>query len=123
MKHIEIAKRLFEWNARNLVCDANLKKSDIAHYFADLFLVIANGKSYDANLDNYFEFLNQFRSTIRTISYVFGDFVVDKVNVVIPLKARIVRTNDSTENFEAILILKFDENDKIILWHEVYLKV
>ena len=87
------------------------------------FLVIANGKRYEANYDNYFDFLNQFRSTIHTISYKLGDFITDKTNVVIPLAAQIVRTNNAIENFEAILILKFDENCKIILWHEVYLKV
>lgn len=67
MKHIELAKSLFEWNARNLVATADLKKSDIADYFADSFLVIANSKQYDANYDNYFEFLNQFRLTIRRL--------------------------------------------------------
>lgn len=119
MKHVEIAKNLFEWNARNLVAVAHLKKSDVADYFADSFIVIANGKRYEANYDNYFEFLNQFRSTVRKISYKLGDFIVDRANVVIPLKARIIRTNDMTENFEAILILRFDENNKITLWHEV----
>lgn len=123
MKHVEIAKNLFEWNARNLVSNAHLKKSDIADYFADSFLVIANGKHYEASYDNYFEFLNQFRSTIRKISYKFGDFIVDRMNVVIPLKVQIIRTNDTEENFEAILILRFDGNNKIVLWHEVYLKV
>ena len=123
MKHVEIAKSLFEWNARNLVASACLKKSDIGAYFADSFLVIANGKQYEANYDNDFEFLNQFRSTIGKISYKLGDFIKDEVNVVVPLKAQIIRTDDTEENFEAILILKFNRHHKIVLWHEVYLKI
>lgn len=123
MNHLEIAKNLLEWNTRNLVSSAHLKKADIADYFANSFIVIANGKRYEANLDNYFDFLNQFRSTIRKISYKLGDFIVDKTNVVIPLAAHIVRTDDTIENFEAILILRFDKNNKIILWHEVYFKI
>jgi hypothetical protein len=123
MKHLEIVRTLFAWYTQNLVYDAHLKKSEIQHYFAETFLVKANGKSYDANDDNYFEFLNQFRSTIRKISYDFGDFITDKTTVVIPLRAQIIRIDDSVDHFEAILILKFNHQDKIILWHELYLKL
>ena len=48
------------------------------------------------------------------------EFIESKNTVVIPLSAKIVRTNGQEERFEAILILKFDEFGKIILWHEVY---
>lgn len=123
IKHIEIVEELFRWNAKNLVQSAHLKKSDLQQYFADFFLVIANGKTYEANHDNYLEFLNQFRLTIQSIRYDFGDFIADQVSVALPLKAQIVRTNGSVENFEAILILKFNDRNRIILWHEVYLKV
>ncbi len=120
MKHIEIAKSLLVWNTRNLVKSAELKKSELGIYFADQFLVKANGINYDANHDKYFDFLNQFRSTIRSISYDYHDFIADRENVVIPMIAHIIRLDGSLENFEAILILKFDKSDKIVLWHEVY---
>lgn len=123
MKHTEIAKKLFQWNAKNLVHDAHLKKSEISNYFAELFLVKANGKTYDADHDNYFEFLNGFRSTIRTISYEFDEFIADGLSVVVPMKACIVRLDGAIENFEAILILKFNQNNKIVLWHELYMRI
>lgn len=123
MKNIEIARELFRWNAKNLVRSAHLKKSDLQQCFADSFLVIANGKTYEANHDNYLEFLNRFRSTIQTIQYDLGDFIADQVSVALPLKAKIVRSDDSVEHFEAILILKFNDRNRIILWHEVYLKI
>jgi len=123
MQHKEIAKKLFVWNSKKLTHDANLNKSEIGDFFAESFLVIANGRTYDANHDNYFEFLNEFRSSIESISYKFGEFIVDRSHVVVPKKAKVVRTDGSVDNFEVILILKFDQNDKIILWHEVYVKM
>ena len=123
MTNIETAKKLLLWNTRNLVKNATLKKAEIGDYFAKLFQVKANGRTYDATYDNYFEFLNQFKSTIQSISYDYHDFIVDKDNVVIPLTARIISVDGNQENFEAILILKFNQNGKIILWHEVYIKL
>lgn len=123
MQTREIVKNLFDWNTRNLVKGSHLKKSEIGNYFADSFLVLANGKSYQTNHNNYFDFLNEFRASIRSITYQLGDLIIDKQSVVIPLKALIVRTDSSSENFEAILILKFNQENKIILWHEVYVKI
>lgn len=123
MKYLEIVKRLFKWNQKNLVREADLKKSDIGLFFAENFQVRANGRTYQANHDNYFEFLNQFRSTISSIDYHFDGFVVDKFAVAIPMQANIVRIEGVRESFEAILILKFDQDDRIILWHELYMKI
>jgi hypothetical protein len=109
MKLATIARNLFQWNAKNLVHDAHLKKSEIGQYFADSFVVRANCRTYDANHDNYFEFLNGFRSTIRAISYEFDDFITENLHIVIPMKAHIMRIDESTENFEAILILQFNQ--------------
>ncbi len=123
MQHVETAKKLLQWNAKNLVASADLKKSEVGHYLADTFLVLANGKRYEANRDSYFDFLNGFRATIQTIRYELNDFVIDQMSVVIPMKAHIVRTNGSIENFEAILILKFNRDGKIVLWHELYIRM
>jgi hypothetical protein len=123
MQHVEIAEKLLRWNTKNLVAQAALKKSEIGNFFAEIFQVKANGRNYDANYDNYFEFLNQFRSTIRSIDYDLQDFIVDKTNVVIPLTAHIIRVDGRAEDFEAILILQFNKNNKIVLWHEVYVSL
>lgn len=123
MQYTDITKRLFQWNTVNLVKSAELKKSDIGHYFAQSFRVKANGRNYEANYDSYFDFLNQFRSTIRSICYDFHEFIEHEATVVVPLTAHIVRIDKKSENFEAILILKFNQVGKIILWHEVYIKI
>ena len=123
MQHIEIAKRLFLWNAQNLVAQTVLNKAELAIYFADSFQILANGRSYAANHENYFDFLNQFRSTIHTIRYELREFIADNASVAIPLTAHIIRTDGQREDFEAILILKFNQNNKIVLWHEVYIKL
>ena len=123
MKYPTIARNLFEWNTKNLLHDAHLKKSEIGQYFADTFTVRANGRVYAANHDNYFEFLNGFRSTIQSITYEFENFITENLHVVVPMKAHIVRTDGCKETFEAILILQFNRDDKIVLWHELYIKV
>lgn len=123
---IDYAKRardLFEWNRRNLISGSHLKKEEIARFFAAEFLVEANGRSYEANYDNYCDFLNKFKESIASINYVLKEFIESNNTVVIPLSACIVRTNGQKERFEAILILKFDAHGKIILWHEVYVGV
>lgn len=116
------ARDLLRWNQQNLVSDSHLKLEETAQFFASSFLVEANGRSYEANPENYLEFLNQFKRNIRSIDYHLKELIESKNTVVIPLSARILRTTGLEERFEAILILKFDAQGKIILWHEVYTK-
>jgi len=123
MKNIETAKNLFTWNTKNLIAEAQLDKSELSRFFASEFQVIANGRKYEANYDNYLEFLNRFRSTIKTINYDFYESIVNEDHVVMPLTATIIRVSGDKEIFEAILILKFNNEHKITLWHEVYVQV
>lgn len=122
-KYTDKARDLFDWNRQNLVSNSYLKKEEIAGFFAAKFSVEANGRTYEANYDNYLDFLNQFKINIRSISYNLRDFIESNNAVVITLSASIIRTNGLEEHFEAILILKFDAHGKIILWHEVYVRV
>lgn len=114
------AKNLLTWNSANLVHDANFSKINLAELFAEQFQVIANGRTYEANYDNYYDFLQNFRATIKSISYDVYEYIESDQRVTIPMDAHITRVDGKRENFAAILILKFDANNKIILWHEVY---
>jgi hypothetical protein len=122
MDSIQLAKKLLAWNSENLTAHSALTKANIAELFAESFIVKANGRTYDANYDNYLAFLNQFRASIKSICYDCHDFIANDEKVAIVLTAHIVRTNAMEDNFEAILILKFNESQKIILWQEVYVK-
>lgn len=119
--NVKVAKSLFMWNTINLTSHANLKKNEIGNFFAPHFVIKANGIEAKATYDSYFKFLNHFRKDIRTINYEFQDFIVDRNNVVLPLKARIHFNDGSNKVFDAILILKFNKEHKIILWQEVYI--
>jgi hypothetical protein len=121
--NIETTKSLFKWNSINLVSLADLKKSEISNFFAPHFVVDANGIKNEATYDSYFEFLNIFRQNIKAINYEFQNFITDNNHVVIPLKANIQYNDHTNKVFEAILILQFNEEHKIILWHEVYVLV
>ena len=120
---LKLVEDLFRWNQVNLIHHAHLQKSELSNFFAQQFVVKANGHEYAGNYENYFEFLNQFRSTIQKISYLFGQEVIHDRRVALPIKAEIQRRNGDTEYYDAMLILEFDSNDKIILWHEVYVKL
>ena len=123
MNLIKAAQNLLEWNTVNLTSSSDLKKSEIGLHFADQFQVYANGRRYDATHDNYFEFLNHFRATIGSIRYELHEMVDGGESIAIPMTAHIARVNGKKEVFEAILILKFNQQGKIVLWHEVYISV
>ncbi len=94
----------------------------IAERFADQFVVKANGRVHPANHSNYLTFLNGFRSTIHAIDYDVQEVVAEGSSAVLAMTATVVRLDETTDQFEAMLLLKFDETDRITLWHEVYLK-
>ncbi len=114
------AQRLLEWNKQKLTSRSHLTIEDIDELFAPQFVVIANGRKYDANHQNYYEFLNQFRSTIDTIDYqVQGYFEAGKT-VFMPLVATVKRLQGNQDTFDAVLFIQFNDSGKIIHWQEVY---
>jgi hypothetical protein len=121
--NIDTAKNLLIWNSKNLTNGADLQKSELSQFFAPEFRVKANGIDVMGNYNNYFDFLNGFRSTINSISYKLDEFIIDKTHVVIPMIANIVRVNGESQTYTAILILGFDNTHRINLWQEVYIEV
>lgn len=113
-------KRLLEWNKEKLTSRSNLKVEDLKELFAPEFVVIANGRKYDANYQNYYEFLNEFRSDIDTIDYQVQEYLTTELTVIMPLKAVVKRLNKKEDIFDAILLVKFNDSGKIIHWQEVY---
>lgn len=117
---VDRAKRLLEWNKEKLTIHSNLKIGDIAELFAPEFVVMANGRKYDANHQTYFEFLNKFRSEIAEINYDVQEYIQDGATIVMPLKATVKRPNGQEDLFDAIMLIKFDPSGKIVHWQEVY---
>jgi hypothetical protein len=121
--NLQVAKQLLEWNKANLVCSSDIEKNDLSELFAKNFTVIANGRTYDANFDNYVDFLNQFKANIRAIDYDIYEFHQSHDAIIMPMTAHITRLSGVVQHYEAILILKFDGEGKVKLWHEVYIEV
>lgn len=113
-------KRLLEWNKEKLTARSNLKIEDLKELFAPEFVVIANGRKYDANHQNYYEFLNNFRSDIDTIDYQVQEYLKTESTVIMPLKAVVKRLQGKEDVFDAILLVKFNDLGKIVHWQEVY---
>ena len=114
------SKRLLEWNKEKLTRHANLTIGDLKELFAPEFIVIANGREYDATHQNYYEFLNKFRSDIDTIDYQVQESLNMGSTVVMPLKAIVKRLQGGKDIFDAIMLIKFNDEGKIIHWQEVY---
>ena len=113
-------KRLLEWNQEKLTSRSNLSLNDIKELFAPEFIVIANGRKYEANYQNYYEFLNKFRSDIDTIDYEVQEYLHAEMAVIIPLKVTVKRLQGKQDLFEVMMLIKFNDSGKIIHWQEVY---
>ena len=118
--YISKGKRLLEWNKEKLTSQSNLSVNDIKELFNPEFVVMANGRKYNANYQNYFEFLNKFRSDIDTIDYDVQEYLNMESTVVMPLKATVKRIRGKVDIFDAILLIKFNDSGKIVHWQEVY---
>jgi predicted ATPase len=117
---ISKAVRLLEWNKQKLTSHSNLTIEDLNELFAQKFVVIANGREYDADHPSYYEFLNKFRSDIDTIDYQVQEYFNTGATVLMPLVATVKRLQGKEEIFDAILFVKFNDAGKIIHWQEVY---
>ncbi|NME72884.1 nuclear transport factor 2 family protein [Flammeovirga aprica] len=123
MKNKEhLAKKLLKWNQRHLLSSTHITKSDIAQCFAPNFVLRVNGREYHVDYQSYLEFLTHFKSNIESINYDVQEYICDTDKVVGVMDATIVRNDHSIDKIEAMLLLKFDENDLITLWQEVYTK-
>jgi len=114
------AKRLLEWNREKLTSQSHLTIQDVDELFAKKFVVIANERKYEANHQNYLEFLNDFRSQIKSIDYQVQEIVHMGSVVVMPLIATLTRLTGKEDIFDAMMLIKFDNSGKIIHWQEVY---
>ena len=125
VKHdkIKLVKKLLKWNKKHLTNRSELTKNDISLIFAPQFVIKANGKIYDGNYNNYFEFLNQFRQTIQSLDYEVQEFIEGSDKIALPLKAMITRTDGGQEIIDAIMVIGFDSDGKINHWQEVYTKL
>jgi putative sterol carrier protein len=120
--YVSKGKRLLEWNKEKLTSRSDLSVNDIKELFAPEFVVIANGRTYDANYQNYYEFLNKFRSDIDTLEYEVQEYIIMESTVVMPLKATVKLLQGKMDVFDAILIIKLNDLGKIVHWQEVYSK-
>ncbi len=118
--YISKGKRLLEWNKEKLTSQSDLSVNDIKELFAPEFVVMANGRKYDANYQNYYEFLNKFRSDIDTIDYRSRNISTVQSTVVVSLKAIVKRLQGNVDVFDAIMLIKFNDLGEIVHWQEVY---
>lgn len=118
----QLALDLLGWNRRHLVHGAALGEAEISEKFAPSFTVRANGRIHPADHATYLAFLDGFRATIAVIDYDVRQSVADGASVVLAMTATVRRLDGEIEQFEAMLLLTFDSDGRVLLWDEVYLK-
>ncbi len=69
----------------------------------------------------YLEFLNGMKQSMRGIEYEVTHTVADDESVVFDMRVRIDHVDGRQEHYIAMLLVKFDEQEKVSLWKEVYL--
>lgn len=118
----ELAQQLLDWNRQHLLAHCNLTTDQISQCFAEHFMVRANGREYQANLDNYLTFLQGFKQNIAKIDYRVSQTITQGNAVVLCMSADITRTDNQQDHFTAMLLLEFNTQGKVTLWQEVYVQ-
>lgn len=121
-KNIDRLHRLLDWNRTHLTSTSALSEADIAEVFSPQFTVKANGRTHPANYQNYLDFLDGFRRSIQAIDYDLHEEVSDGATIVVAMTARVTRVTGVTDRFEAMLMLRFDQEGLVDLWQEVYVQ-
>lgn len=120
-RNLELAHAVLAWNQRHLNHRSVLSNELVAECFAKEFVVEPNGRHYAATLDSYREFLEGMKQHMEGIRYDIQHSTADDDSVVFTMNVSIRKTGDVTEQFVAMLLMRFDAHEKISLWHEVYL--
>ncbi len=121
-RQIALAHAILDWNREYLHKNSKLSEALIGEYFAERFVVEPNGRRYEANCKTYKEFLHDMKSTVNSIQYRVIHALADEDAVVLSMHVDIRKTDLTTEHYRAMLLLKFDASEKIILWHEIYVR-
>ena len=118
--YLQLAHAVLDWNRRHLNRDATLSEALIGECFAAAFIVEPNGRRYEATPANYLVFLNGMKAGMEGIDYEVDHALVDGASVAFSMRAKIAHHDGRREVFRAMLLMHFNDADKVTLWHEVY---
>lgn len=120
MTIVDRAKKLLAWKEENLNFSSKLKKEDLKEVFASEFKIITNDRSYDANYDSYFEFLEGFCAGVDSIQYKVQEYIGSDTVVAVPMIVVLTKRDGLKDTFDKVLIVKFDDLGKVIHWQEIF---
>ena len=121
-RNIQLEHAVLEWNQTYLNRDSVLTEALVGECFADQFIVEPNGRRYEATRRTYKEFLDGMKSTMDSIRYQVTHTVADEESVVFSMQVQICKSDHAAENFFAMLLVRFNDSEKISLWHEIYVQ-
>lgn len=121
-RNLQLAHAVLAWNRRYLHKDSTLSEALIGECFAETFIVEPNGRRYEASRRTYREFLDAMKGTMASIQYRVMHAVADEESVALSMQVEIRKSDDTIENYVAMLLMAFDAFGKVSLWHEVYVQ-
>lgn len=117
-RNLQLAHAVLAWNQKYLNSNSTLSETLIGECFADEFVVEPNGRRYEANRITYKEFLDGMKSTMTSIQYRVVHAIVDEESVAFSMEVEICKIDNTSENYIAMLLIKFNSFEKVSLWHE-----
>lgn len=114
------ANAVLDWNRTHLNQHSVLTEALVGDCFAEHFVVEPNGRHYSASRADYLAFLNGMKAGMVGIDYDVDHALVDGDAVTLSMRAHIGHSDGRREHFRAMLLMRFDDAGKVVLWHEVY---
>ncbi|MGE8288444.1 MAG: nuclear transport factor 2 family protein [Stenotrophomonas sp.] len=114
------ANAVLDWNRRHLNATSVLSEAQVGECFAEHFVVEPNGRHYAASRADYLAFLNGMKAGMAGIDYDVDHALADGDAVTLSMRAHIAYGDGRREHFRAMLLMRFDADGKVVLWHEVY---
>ncbi len=117
---LHLANTVLDWNRRHLNASSTLSEALVGECFAEHFVVEPNGRHYAASRADYLAFLNGMKAGMEGIDYDVDHCLIDGDAVTLSMRAHIAHSDGRREHFRAMLLMRFDDAGKVVLWHEVY---
>lgn len=111
---------LLDWMEARLRFDSSFLEEEIGEYFAETFTILTNGRRIEASPETYREYLYQLKERLKSVHYEIEEILETSNAVVTSFVITLNYLEKEPDQLLAISIFRFNEQDKIIEWKEVF---
>lgn len=117
---IKLVQDLLKWVELNLKNEREFTENDIENYFAESFVINTNGRIVTANPLTYKKYLYQLKKRLGRVRYTVEELFEADQSVVAVFIIHLDFLEKTSHHLRAISIFKFNDQDKIVEWLEVF---